>query len=156
VIGGGAAIVSGGWTALVAITTTRSARRTNQATLDAAAENTKRALDAARDERIWEKRAEAYIDALYVVRNRQERRNDATRTIRFDQDNEARRQEWLASLTVPDVVSMETRLIAYGLQPVLEAARAAGQANAEAEAAFVTRAQGPEGRPAGARQGDRH
>ena len=51
-IGGGAAIISGGWTALVAITTTRSARKTNQATIDAAAENTKRALDAAHQERI--------------------------------------------------------------------------------------------------------
>jgi hypothetical protein len=51
-IGGGAAIVSGDWTALVAITSTRSARWTNQAPLDAPAENTACALDAAREDRI--------------------------------------------------------------------------------------------------------
>ena len=83
-IGGGAAILSGGWTALVAITTTRSARRTNQATIDAAAENTKRALDAAREERLWDRRAEAYADAPLC------RPAPAGTTQRHDQDLQVR------------------------------------------------------------------
>jgi hypothetical protein len=136
-IGGGALIVSGGWTALVAITSTRSARRTNQATLNAAADNTARALDAAREDRIWDKRADAYTDVLYVVRNRQERRNDATRTIRLDQETEDRRKEWLASLKLPDEVSVEMRLLAYASDPVLAAARIVGKANADVENAYL-------------------
>lgn len=136
-IGGGAVIVSGGWTALVAITTNRNTRRTNQATLKAAAENTAHALDAAREERIWDKRAEAYVDALYVVRHRQERRSDAARTIRFDQATEDSRQEWLASWKLPDEVGMEMRLLAYASEQVLAAARAAGAANDKAENAYL-------------------
>jgi hypothetical protein len=136
-IGGGAVILSGGWTALVAVTTTRNARRTNQATLDAAAKNTALALDAAREDRIWDKRADAYVDALYVIRHRQERRGDRTRTIRFDKATEDRRQEWLASFKLPDEISMEMRLLAYASESVLAATRAAGEANAKAESAYL-------------------
>lgn len=136
-IGGGALIVSGGWTALVAITSTRSAQRTNQATLNAAADNTARALDAAREDRIWDKRADAYVEALYVIRHRQERRDDMTRTIRFDKATEDRRQEWLASFKLPDEVGMEMRLLAYASEPVLTATRATGEANAKAENAYL-------------------
>ncbi len=136
-ISGGALIVSGFWTAVVAVTTNRNARRTNQATLDAAAENTARALDAAREERLWDKRAEAYVDALYVVRHRQERRSDAMRTIRFDQATEAAHQEWLASFKLPDEPGVEMRLLAYASELVLVAARTAGAANAKAEQAYL-------------------
>lgn len=82
--------------ALVAITTTRSARSTNQATIDAA-ENTARALDAAREERIWEKRAEVYLDAMRLVRHRQEARENTTRTLRYDDETEERiRLRWVS------------------------------------------------------------
>ena len=136
-IGGGAVILSGGWTALVAVTSARNARRTNQATLDAAAKNTARALDAAREDRIWDKRADAYVEALYLTRNRQERRGDMTRTIRLDQASEESRQQWLANFKLPDEVGMEMRLLAYASEPVLAAARATGAANAEAENAYL-------------------
>ena len=136
-IGGGAVILSGGWTALVAVTTTRNARRTNQATLNTAAENTAHALDAAREERIWDKRAEAYVDALYVVRHRQERRSDAARTINFQLATEKNRQEWLASWKLPDETAMEMRLLAYASEPVLAASRATEVANRSAETAYL-------------------
>jgi hypothetical protein len=137
-IGGAAAIVSGGWTALVAVMTSRNARQTNQATLNAAAENTARALDAARDDRLWDKRAEAYVDALYVIRHRQERRKDAIRAMRFqvDQETENHREEWLASINPPDEVGMEMRLLAYATEPVLDAARATGEASVNVENAY--------------------
>ena len=136
-MGGGAAILGGGWTALVAITAMRHARQTNQATINAAAQNAARALDAARAERIWEKRAEAYVDALYVVRHRQERRSDAARTFRFDQATEEGRQEWLASWKLPDEVGVEMRLLACASEQVLAASRAAEAANGSAETAYL-------------------
>jgi len=128
-IGGGAAIVSGGWTALVAITTTRTARRTNQATIDAAAENTKRALDAARDERIWEKRAEAYLDAMRFVRHRRDVYDDITRLFRYDEATEERIKKWLDSFQLPDIRGIEIRLLAYASQPVIDAMNASGAAH---------------------------
>jgi hypothetical protein len=77
------------------------------------------------------------VEALYVVRNRQERRGDTTRTIRFDKATEDRRQEWLASFKLPDEVGMEMRLLAYASEPVLAAARATGAANVKAENACL-------------------
>jgi hypothetical protein len=135
-IGGGAAIISGGWTALVAVTTTRNARRTNQATIDAAAENTARALDAAREERIWEKRAEAYLDAMRFVRHRQEARENATRTIRYDDATEERIRESLANFRLPESRDVELRLLAYASQQVIDAVEASGQAHQQIERAY--------------------
>lgn len=138
-IGAGAAIVSGGWTALVAITTTRNARRTNQAAIHAAAENTARALDAARTERIWDKRAEVYLDAMRFVRHRQEARENATRTFRYDDAAEERIRESLASFKLPDSWDVELRLLAYGSRQVIDAVEVSGDAHQRVEQAYQDR-----------------
>jgi len=78
IIGEGALVVSGGSTALVAIMTSRNAAKTNQATIDAAAANTARALDAAREDRIWDKRAETYVDGMRHLKHQQAIREDKT------------------------------------------------------------------------------
>ena len=61
-----------------------------------------------------------------------------TRTIRFDQASEDSRQKWLASFKLPDEVGMEMRLLAYASEPVLAAARVAGEANVKAESAYLS------------------
>jgi hypothetical protein len=135
-IGGGAAIISGGWTALVAITTNRNARWTNQAALDAAAESNARTLDAARDERIWEKRAEVYLDAMRLVRHREDVRENTARTLRYDDETEESIKEDLASFKLPDWRDVELRLLAYASLQVIDAIEVSGTAHQLMEKAY--------------------
>jgi hypothetical protein len=136
-IGGGAVILSGGWTALVAITTTRSARRTNQATLNAAAENTKRTLDAAREARIWDRREDAYVETLAAIHNRQVRRGIERGTQPMDQRLRAGMQA-LASKYEMDAAGLEARLQAFGSEPVFSAVQASSTADRDAVDAYDT------------------
>jgi hypothetical protein len=128
-ISGGALILSGGWTAFVAFTTTRNARQTTQATIDAAAENTARALDAAREERIWDKRAEAYLDALRLVHQRQDSRAKTMRRLREDEETGESIQESIDGLRLPGWPDAELRLLAYASPQVIDAVQASRQAH---------------------------
>ena len=136
IISGGALIISGGWTALVAITTSRQARRTNQQTIDAAVANTVRALDAVREDRIWDKRADTYVDALRVLHRTPAEREEMTQSGRFEEDAARRIGTWLASIRTPEWRDVEMRLRAYASPPVLDALRASERANSGVEHAF--------------------
>lgn len=116
-IAGGAAIVSGGWTALVAITTSRHA-----------AASTARMLDAARKDRIWDKQASTYTDTITAVQWRQARRN--RELLRIKQHGEL-----LPTEEPPvDWTELQGRLFAFASPEVLIALRAAGHGGVHAEA----------------------
>jgi hypothetical protein len=124
---GGIGIIS---TATVAIVGARTTRKVTDRTNKAGTANIVLALDAARAGLLWEKRADAYIDALRFLHRRQALRQEALRAARFDQQGEELIRQWLNSVNMPDEwQAVEMRVLAYGSQPVLDALREAGQAN---------------------------
>ena len=126
-ITGGVGIVG---TATVAITAARTTRRITDRTNKAATANMVLALDAARAERLWEKRADAYVDALKLLRRRQALRGEAVRTARFDRQGEELIRQWLNSFKMPDDwQGIEMRMLAYASQPVFDALRDSALAN---------------------------
>lgn len=132
-ITGGVGIIS---TATVAITGARTTRKVTDRTNKAATANTVLALDAARADRLWDRRADAYIDALRFLQSRQALREEAVRTARFDRQGEDRIRQWLSSFTMPeDWLGVEARMLAYASQPVFDALRESGQANEAIDAA---------------------
>jgi hypothetical protein len=68
-----AAIISGGWAAVVAAIGYYYNRVTAKATIQATNENALAALDAAHAAQLWEKKAEAYAEIIAVVSRRQVR-----------------------------------------------------------------------------------
>jgi hypothetical protein len=82
-ISAGATIVSVSATAFVAIRAYHTTWTTNAETIQAGVENTIRVLDGARNDRIWDKRAEAYVDALRYLHRTQTEREDMAHTGRY-------------------------------------------------------------------------
>jgi hypothetical protein len=132
-ITGGVGIVS---TATVAITAARTTRRITDRANKAGTANIVLALDAARASRLWEKRADAYVDALRLLHRRQALREEAVRTVRFDRQGEERIRQWLNSFKMPDDwQGIEMRMLAYASPPVFAAVRESAQANDAIDAA---------------------
>jgi hypothetical protein len=62
-----AALISGGWATVVALLAYAFNRTIARTTVEATNVNASRALDAAHAAQLWDKRAEAYVDALSVI-----------------------------------------------------------------------------------------
>jgi hypothetical protein len=134
-IAAGVSLLSLGGTVLVAIAGFRNTRKATIQTVEAGAANTVLALDAARDDRLWDKRADAYVDAIKELRRGQLTREDRTRILRYDEATEKRIADWLATYRTPhDWPEIEARLYAFASQPVLDALKASSAANAEVAA----------------------
>jgi hypothetical protein len=93
-------------------------------------------LQAARDEKIWDKRAEAYADAIAAVHYRQQKREHDTRTYRLDDETERRDQAYLDAFTAPDWYALEARLVAFGSLVVVTSVQESSTAHFRALAAF--------------------
>ncbi len=74
-----AALISGGWAAVVAALGYRFNRATANATIQATNANALTALDAAHAAQLWEKKAEAYTDAIAAITRRQVQRHHLIR-----------------------------------------------------------------------------
>jgi hypothetical protein len=78
----------------------------------AAVWGTRKTLQA-RDTRMWDKRAEVYVDALAAVHYRQTARERAMRTWRMDNEDDRHEAAYLAAYTAPDWHQLEARLLAF-------------------------------------------
>lgn len=97
---------------------------------------TRMTLAAAKDGRIWESRATAYVDALAAVHYRQVRREYDTRSYRLDGDGEARAKAYLDAYKAPDWYELEARLQAFASQPVVTTTQAGAKAHMAAVTAY--------------------
>ena len=123
-ISAGATIISVSATAFVAVRAYHMTRTTNAETIQAGIENTIRVLNGARDDRIWDKRAEAYVDALRYLHRTQTQRQDMAHTGRYVHEAEQQLEEWRVGLLTTEWQEIQARLVAYASQPVLEALQA--------------------------------
>src|SRR5690242_15850759 len=85
-----AALISGGWATVVAALGYVYNRATAKATIQATNANALAALDAAHDAQLWEKRADAYVEALAVIARRQAERRHMTSLVGYDEATEAK------------------------------------------------------------------
>jgi hypothetical protein len=91
---------------------------------------------SARENRVWDERARVYVDALAAVYYRQAKRDRDTATSREDVDAEQLAQSYLATGEPPSWIELDSRLLAFGSEPVVKAMRAAFTAHLRALGAF--------------------
>jgi hypothetical protein len=127
-IAAGATIVSVGATAFVAVRAYHMTRTTNAATIQAGIENTIRVLNGARNDRIWDKRAEAYVDALRYLHRTQAERTDMAHTGRYVNEAERQLEEWRAGMLTAEWRDIQARLLAFASDPVFDALQEAEKA----------------------------
>jgi hypothetical protein len=80
-----------------------------------------RQLLAARDDRLWNQRAEVYVEALTAVQYWQARRRQEVHFAPLDDDERRRIQATLATLKEPDWDGLKARLLAFASEPVYRA-----------------------------------
>lgn len=121
------ALISGGWaTAIAAI-----GFWFNRVSLRSANRNALNALDADHAARLWEKRAQTYVDTLKALADRRDiRRVETAGMFGFFQDPEEVRQE-IGDIRTPDWRELESRTVAYASPEVFEALKDANDKEAE-------------------------
>lgn len=137
------ALISGGWaTAIAAI-----GFFFNRVSLRAANRNALNALDADHAARLWEKRAEIYVDTLKALADRRDiRRVETDGMYGLYQDPEEVQQE-IGDIRTPDWRELESRTVAYASAEVLGALKKANEKEAEFRTLLEDRKDPPPGTP---------
>lgn len=121
-------------TAVVAIAGARSTRNITALTIKAGTDSAVLAFTAARDDRLWERRASAYEAALTAMLEHVARRHQAMRKDLKEPDQERLLADFFAAYESQDWLQAEARLYAYSSVPVQSAfisSRAAAREAAE-------------------------
>ena len=116
-----AALISGGWATAVAALGYFYNRATANATIRATNANAMTALDAAHASQHWEKRGEAYLEAIATVTRQQGLYRRVMSNVRFDEETEKKLREAYEEPEDWDWAAASARLAAYGSLPVLHA-----------------------------------
>lgn len=164
-----AAWISGGVGALGIVSTavtawigTRNTRKATEQAIAAGADNTRAMLAAAREDRLWERRAAAYEETLTAVLHRQAEHRNKLRRYRLDDKSEQLLKDWLASYSPPGWFEAEARLLAYASDKVVTTFEETEQAKIAVwelhlrrlTIAEDNRLAAESGNPAGAHDGD--
>jgi hypothetical protein len=118
-------------TATVAIAGFRSTKNATIRTIAASTANTMASLAAAREDRLWEKRAAAYEETIAALQYRQMKRQHELRTYRLPEDAEQQLKDFFDSYEPPGWFEAQGRLRAYASDEVQEAFEATRQADLE-------------------------
>jgi len=100
---------------------------------------TRKTIQHARDTRMWDKRAELYVDALAAVHYRQAKRERDMRTFRLGDEDDRHEAAYLAGYTPPDFHQLEGRMLAFASHQVTEATQASSTAHMRAMSARKSR-----------------
>lgn len=100
----------------------------------AAVRNTSKTIEHARENRIWDRRAEVYVEALAAIHYRQVSRE--TQIHAMDDQFRQRGEAILATYKPPDWSGLEARLQAFASEPVITATQASSTAHRDAINAF--------------------
>lgn len=132
-----AAIIAAGSTGIVAVAGFLTTGAVSRQTIEASTDNTVRALDAAREEQVWQQRAAAYVDAIMAVQWQQGRRHRQLSTLSQGVPliPESSRE---AEKPPVDWAELSPRLFAFASLAVLRAFQAASDAGIEARKRYRT------------------
>lgn len=100
---------------------------------------TRKTIQHARDTRMWDKRAEVYVDVLAAVHYRQTKRERDMRTWHLPEEDDQHEAAYLANYTQPDFHQPEGRQLAFASQPVITAVQASSTADMYAMSASRSR-----------------
>jgi hypothetical protein len=131
-------LVSLGGTVIVAISGFRNTKQTNERTIDSGTEQLKRTLDAARDDKLWDKRTQTYEEVTaYLLFIQAKRRLEARRrNVRFDDAIEEANNRLLGEYKPASWWELQGRLAIYGSDEVIAAFEASHNADNEVAAAL--------------------
>jgi hypothetical protein len=108
-----AALITGGWTTIVALAGYWFGKKNLDATLASADSNAINALDADHAARLWEKKAQIYVDTLRALVTRRDMRQAELGKAEQSLENQAVVEAWLKSIPNPQWHDLEARLLAY-------------------------------------------
>jgi hypothetical protein len=123
-----AALISGGWAAVVAAIGYYYNRVTAKATIQATNANALAALDAAHEAQLWEKKAESYLDVLAAILRRAVDWKGLAGGPLLDKDTQEAIRQMVTAPEDKDWANAAARLTAYASQPVLDAGGASLEA----------------------------
>jgi hypothetical protein len=142
-----AALISGAVGALgiagtvaTAVVGSRNTRRATEQSVGAGAANTRATLAAAREDRLWEKRAAAYEETLTGLLHRQAQRHFDLRKYRVYGEEEQKLKEFYQNYELPGVFEAQGRLVAYASDAVMDTFNASRGAHAKVRVQYSHRA----------------
>jgi hypothetical protein len=133
-----AAWIAGGVGALGVVATvitawigSRNTRKATEQTVGGGIASTMATLAAAREDRLWDKRAAAYEETLTGLLHRQAKRRHDLRGYRWDEASEQQLKEFFDSYDPPPSFEVQGRMVAYASEAVLDAFENANRAHGE-------------------------
>jgi hypothetical protein len=131
-VGGGVALVGVVGTVVTSIVNSNNTRKATERTVDAGTAANRATLIAAREDRLWERRAAAYEDATAGLLLRQTKRQWSAVVYPAGAPFDPQKlQEYRASLEVPGWNETQARLVPYASREVLSAYNACQEADSE-------------------------
>jgi hypothetical protein len=101
-----------------------------------AVRTTRMSLNAARDDRRWDKKATAYLDVFAYLSDRRAKRQAYLRPDTLTHEEEESLSKYFASYTAPRWFDVSAALLAFADSKVLDALRTANTAHSEARRAY--------------------
>ncbi len=139
-----AAIISGCFatgsvflTAAVAFIGFRTTRSVTAKAVAAGSQDTVRALNAARDDRLWEKRAAAYEETVAYLLFRQHERDNRSSYHIMGRDMSQATRWWFGGYKPPGGGEIQGRLVAYASDAIVAACEDSSKAETEAFVKFM-------------------
>jgi hypothetical protein len=139
-VGGGVALVGLAGTVASSIVNSNNTRRATERTVEAGTEANRATLLAAREDRLWEKRAAAYQESLTQLLHRRAQRHFDLRKYRTSEAEEKRLTEFYEKYELPGTFETWAGLTAYASEPVLASFNASMQAHSSVRAQYGARA----------------
>jgi hypothetical protein len=130
-ISGGVGVLGVAGTAITAWVGSRNTRLATERTVAGGTASTVATLAAAREDRLWEKRAAAYEETVAGLLYRRRKRKDDLRMYRLDQEPEQQLKDFFSSYEPPGWFEARTRLIPYASDAVLDASNGSEGADQE-------------------------
>lgn len=138
-IAAGVSLVSLGGTIVVAVSGFRNTTRSSSKAIDAGTDQLVRTLDAARDDKLWDKRTQTYEEiTAYLLYIQAKRRLEARRRrYRLDAEFEAANDRLLGEYKPASWWDLQGRLVIYGSDEAIAAFEASHSADNEVAGALV-------------------
>jgi hypothetical protein len=133
-IAAAAALAGVAGTVVTSVVSSRNTVKATKYTAEAGTASTMATLAAAREDRLWEKRAAVYEETLSGLLHRQAKRRHDLRGYRLDEESERRLADFYDSYEATGMFEIYGRLVAYASEPVLDAYEASQQAHHEVRA----------------------
>jgi hypothetical protein len=120
-VGGGVALLGVAATVVTSVVSSNNTRKATERTVGAGVTANSATLAAAREDRLWEKRAAAYEGTLTGLLHRQAQRHFDLRKYRTDEESEQKLKEFYETYELPGMFETQARLVAYASDAVMDA-----------------------------------